>query len=169
MYAIETELGRFEADTEREAKKAMRAAKAKAERDRKLKNHRRQIASERAKATAFDVMNRVLSGEPCPCGWRYYPAGHKHACRAKREPSSISGYPRSTITVRTKYGEVAIPDWYVRLMGSVMNGAEWDILLYVDNGDDELCVAVGVCEGVYAIETIHGIPSTWFIGGSDDA
>jgi len=81
MYAIETHLGRFEAETEKQAKallrKAQKAWRTKNEID--AKNYR--LAYVRAQAQAYEVMARLAKGETTmPRGWRMKPIDSTAYC-----------------------------------------------------------------------------------------
>jgi hypothetical protein len=72
MYAIETPLGRFEADTEKAAKQLMR--KAEKERQEKARQYdmNRELAQLRADAEAYHILKAHAHGQ-MPDSWRPQP------------------------------------------------------------------------------------------------
>ena len=81
MYVIETDLGRFEADTEREAKKALRAAKAAAQRQERIDAENRAAANRMAESRGYAHYHRHHEQGPVPAhSWlvtpdsRHFPA-----------------------------------------------------------------------------------------------
>lgn len=107
-------------------------------------------------------MNKILAGEDCPCGWRYYAAGEKHACPSEVDRSTPGCHPHTSMTVRTEFGTVTLKEWFLTFLGSVMNGGGHDLLLFLEDCGQLRCISVGVCEGVYAYEDVYGISPDWF-------
>jgi hypothetical protein len=70
MYAIETHLGRFEADTEKQAKALLRKAEKAHKAQQDIDNRNYQLAYVRAQAQAYTIMERLAKGEDMPRGWR---------------------------------------------------------------------------------------------------
>ena len=153
MFAIETELGRFEAATEKEAKAAMRKAQRGAKAAAEEKSARYNRALERAAAAGFDLLKRKLTGEGMafewtdantPCGPRVTAVGERH----------------QMATVDTADGAAEIELYGYRCAGAVVGPGGWCKALAMQDADrpgETEFYAVGVCEGVFAWTRVPGV------------
>lgn len=142
-YIIETELGRFEGETEREAKKLLRAAKKEADAQRTIATSRRHMASLHAAVQAATIMDFFIEGA-APCGWRFYPAGHENAARVVYDDE---GEYRADLIVDTKWGRTNIELYRPELVGSLMDGSGYTIAVWLQDGQQVAGHAVGHSEG----------------------
>ncbi len=160
MYAIETTLGRFEAETEKQAKALLRkASKAyEAKRDLDYKNY--QLAHVRAQAQAYAFMERLAKGETTmPRGWRIKPIDSEAYC--VRE---VYADHRAEWIVETGYGKAqshfhgSIPREYIEAgngycLGLVFRNANLNSPAY----GERIFYAVGIEADQVAIAEIHGL------------
>ena len=170
MIAVETEFGRFEADTEREALKLSRAAKREAAKQQKVDDANREVAKCRAAATGYGILYHVaeLNGDQSRRGWRVYRPGDKWFPHSKVEDSY------ETYRIETEHGYAHIKffrSFYGRcstdhhIIGMLMNGCGYHIAIWVQSGDDLICYSVGACEDQYHMAELPRVNTSMFQGG----
>jgi len=155
MYVIETEEGRFEADTERDAKKLRRAAQKKQAAIDADDNRKYTLARLKATQVGYGLYERKGRGETMPRGFRYklvtedtYPA--RRSCGDGRRIYHIDTGDSS--------GRVAP---YDEIVGYIENGAGFCIAIAIAEQDCEL-FAVGACEETVVWVPLYGISITEF-------
>lgn len=148
MYAIETELGRFEGDTEKEAKKALRKAQRERAKQDAIESELRKVARLRAESQAYhiyDEKTRVALGHQkrtsLPPGWVLYPVTTEGYC--VREGYDTNRHERY-YDIETEDGRASVYP-YDAITHFVMNGAGFCMAIAIANQDVEL-FAVGVHE-----------------------
>lgn len=157
MYAIETSLGRFEADTEKDAKKQLRKAqREQAKRDAE-ENARSKAARSKACEAAYQIYDNAARGE-CPPGWRLQPVGANRW--AVRETYDHNRGQRGYI-IEGDGHESATVFPYDPITHFVENGAGFCIAVIIANQDCDL-FAVGVHEGRADWVPLHGVRREWF-------
>ena len=163
MYKISTELGEFEGVDEKDARRQLRTAeRAQRVKDRKAEKDR-EVARERAKLVAFPFLHRILSGESCPCGWKFYPHQNVWAPKAEIERALVGSAMYSTLErVDTKYGSVRMECIPQRFVGAVVNGECHHCLLFFEDSGEIVCYSLGVCDDQYALERLDGVEIEWF-------
>lgn len=150
MFAIENELGRFEAETEKEAKYLLSVARKEEAKKRKQRDADADIAMLRAKDNWYRVISRKIAGEDCPRGWRLLKAGQSYSPATVKFRDSFS-YGR--VPMVTWYGDhgTAESDHYgYAYLGCVSNGAGFPMAVFLeDMSDGDLrgnvtCLAIGI-------------------------
>lgn len=165
MYAIENELGRFEADTEREAKKLLRAAQVKARKQEAQLSALRKQARLAACYEGFRVMSQHAQGNECPRAWIYYTSGESYYASLIKRVDDRFGAERK-YKISTEYGAVDLDLWGVDIAGCVISGCGWVIALVLQDGRETQLHAFGSSSDgettVGAWEQIYGVPIEWF-------
>lgn len=158
MYAIETELGRFEAETEKDAKKALRAAMKRQETIDADENRKYQKARLVALSVGFRIYEQSFMTDHAagalPRGWRYFNHLDDYTCKEIHEDGR-RGYEIDTENGRAK----VFP--YDPIVGYVENGAGFCIAVAIANQDMDL-FAVGVFEDRLVWHGLTGIKITQF-------
>lgn len=152
MYAIETNLGRFEADSEKEAKKALKAAqKIQAKIDAE-NNVSYRIARSRACEEAYSILSRKLSGKDMPPGWRIKTVDESNWCcrRFWCEKRQQRGY-----MIHTADGSCAVFP-YDSITHVLENGSGFAMAIGIENQDCEL-FAIGIEKTQAAWVMLEGI------------
>lgn len=150
MFAIETELGRFEADTEKDAKRLLRAAQRKQAAIDASENEIRTLAHLRACKAAYFIYERKGRGEEMPRGWRVKPVSEcSYCCR------TIYKDGHRHYQIETEQG-IAVVDPYDDITHCVENGAGFCMAVSIANQDCEL-FAVGVNEERAAWVAMPGV------------
>lgn len=159
MFAIETDLGRFQGETEREAKrllhKAIREAK---KREREIESLRK-TARERAESAAYGFYERLHRNgqDNWPRGWRLITASENcWSCRRVWDES----VHHTVWHIESEDGR-AVCDVYDGVTHCVENGAGYCIAVAIPKQDAEL-FAVGVCGEVGCWVPMPGIKAEWF-------
>jgi hypothetical protein len=150
MFAIETDLGRFEGETERDAKALLRKAQARKRAEDKENERRYAQARYHAAMVAYSIYERKSSGQAFPAGWRAHTINSRHSA----VNSSYVDY-RTTYTIDCEHGRGSTAP-FDPITHSVENGAGYCIAVSIANQDCEL-FAVGACEGVIAWLPMPGI------------
>lgn len=128
MIAIENDLGRFEAETEKEALALARKAKRAAEAKAKIDSANYELASLRAQANGYRIMERFATG-PCPNGWRIKSPESSYVKLDRRV--NLAGECYHISTYDGEHGR-AIGDHYgYRVEGIVWNGSGFDIAVFL--------------------------------------
>ena len=138
-YMIETDLGRFEAETEKEAKKALKAAQKRQAKIDAEHNANYLIARGRACGEAYNILSRKLSGKEMPPGWRIKPVNEKTWCCRLFwcEVKQQRGY-----MIETAEGCCAVFP-YDAITHVLENGAGFAMAIAIEKQDYEL-FAVGI-------------------------
>lgn len=161
MYAIETDLGRFQADSEKEAKRLLRKAqtaqaKIDAEANRKYKQARLLAC-----AQAYAIYDRLHSDKDMPRGWRLLPV--TATSTSAREIYDSERHERG-YTIETGEGmATAFP--YSRISSFLENGSGYCMAIYIENEPD--LYAVGTFEDTIAWVPVHGVDSSKFNQGRE--
>ena len=161
MYAIENELGRFVADTEKDAKKQLRAA----QRKHKIEQAKLQAIRETARTVAYKhgytIYSRFLSGQSCPLAWLLYRGQDSYGFKVFRMyPHETEGY---TVDFDTPDGRAKINYWRApKLSAVIIDGGGYAKAIEADFGDGPKLFVVGYSQGVAVLEPLEGIPADWF-------
>lgn len=165
MITIETEHGRFEADTEKDALRQVRAAKRAAAKQAKVDEQNRQTAYERAAVNGYAILSRLLDQGHAPRGWRYCELGSRF-CMHTTEKFTAFDKMYHEVRYETEWGNVTAEHWGHRLVGTVWNGAGFCICAFfqdIDHMDWEpTAIAVGVCEDQIAFRELPTIMISFF-------
>lgn len=167
MYAIETSLGRFEADTEKDAKRELRKAqRAQAKKDA-ADAAAMKVARLKASEIAYQIYERKARGQDWQStGWRRQIVrtnGDSWACqerydekRGERVYDIRAGHDGDTATVAP----------YDRITHYVENGAGWCVCVVIEiaHKGPEL-FAVGVHEGRACWVPVPGVLPEEFTAG----
>lgn len=161
MYAIETELGRFEAETEREAKRMVKRASLEAQRQRDDLTRNQRAARMVAEHNACRIYSRFLSVDACPKAWIAYDPSHEMVRGMVTVSQDYIG--SSVFKVQTPDGPCVADWWRMAVKRVIIDGGGWPMALAIsiDGGAEMLC-AVGGAEGALVLETINGITADWF-------
>lgn len=155
MYVIETELGRFEGDTEKQAKAALRKRQKEQEKIDAEECRLRKIAQDRAESMAYRFYERHHQGR-MPKGWRVLPVSESgYSCRRILEDGYRVGYEIDGGDSRARVFPYDAITYYVE------NGAGFCTAIAIANQDVEL-FAVGVHEGRACWVPMPGISMTEF-------
>ncbi len=163
MFAIETGMGRFEADDEKAAKKLLRKAKKAADAKLKIDQAKSVLADLRAKANAYDVLSRVAEGNGFPRGWRVKKPGDKFF-KVKGEVV-ISGTNKiyDTAIYETENGTASFEHWGYRVNGILWNGAGFDEVTFLEDSEGrKFTYAVGVEGDQVRLAEIPGVTIEMF-------
>ncbi|MFH1921775.1 MAG: hypothetical protein ABIP48_18070 [Planctomycetota bacterium] len=150
---LETEHGRFEADTESEVLMLARKAKREAEKAEKLKEEWRKQARLYAHENGFRVYDRHLEdGKGFPRGWMCHKPGDKYFPPQRQDEFGI--YTLTRIEGEHGTAELELYDRSWRVVATVENGAGYTMTVFIEDTDTGTvrASAVGVCEGQVAIE-----------------
>lgn len=161
MYAIETSLGRFEADTEKEAKKALRAARRKQDKIDAENSAKHTAAMFKAYREAYRIQDCKLSGKELPPGWRLQVASASAWCC--REIYSTDRAQRG-YSIETNDGRAEVFP-YDPITHYVENGAGFCMAVCIANQDAEV-FAVGIEDGRATWIPLAGIKKDDFRKGS---
>lgn len=163
MYAIENELGRFEADSEKEAKKLLRRAQAQEREKQKKYNAYYEIARLRAESIGFKLLIKC-GGLEMPRGWYFHTPDEKYSPFNYRLcTDTFSHKPR--ITWHTEQGNIETTHYGMRFIGAVSNGAGFPICAFFceDSRPDSLeCLALGFQGEAVAFIPVPGITPELF-------
>jgi hypothetical protein len=152
MYAIETPLGRFEAEDEKSAKAALRKATKKADRESEQRADSQRQATWQAESLAY----RVITGQRTRLEW--YAVGQQYSPVGWVDAGEQTGLFADTIG-----GRVEVKLHGTRCVGCWANGSGYAEVILLADGWDEECVetayAIGVADGQYALAEIP--PAFW--------
>lgn len=166
MYAIETELGRFEADTERDAKKQLRNARARARKEEASRQALNDIARSRAERQAYRIYSVYHDRANCYPAWRLYRSGYGY--KVARMIAGELGYAY-TLSVDTPDGEARNEYWRMRLTAVVIDGSGYAIAVEMtDETSGAHLYAIGTHAGIIQLAEIPGIPQDWFRTGDEE-
>lgn len=151
---LETEHGRFEADTERELLRMARKAKREAERTEKLRKEWRDKAKQCAYANGFQVYDRFVDEKEFPPGWMCRKPGNRYFPPQRKDEFGINTLTRVEGDHGIGWLELYDRSW--RLVATVENGAGMTMLAFVEDTDTGAvrAHAVGVHEDQVALEPL---------------
>ena len=155
MYCIETDQGRFEAETEIDAKRAMRAAHKKQLLQDTLENEKYVLARLRAGQSAYRVYERNGRRVSLPPGWRIMPTTPDTWAVREITHNDQRGYQ-----IETEDGR-AIVCPYDSITHHVENGSGYCMAIVIDNQDCDL-FALGVAGDRAAWLPLYGISTEDF-------
>lgn len=160
MYAIETDLGRFEADTEKDAKKLLREAKIKQDKLDAIENEMHVMARHLACRSAYWIYSHRGEKDGYPSGWRLKPVTESsYPCRLIFDAEA----GLRTFLVETSDDSATIRP-YDRITHCVESGAGYCIAIAIENQDCEL-FAVGIHEGRICWLPLFGVAMSEFTKG----
>lgn len=164
MYAIETDLGRFEGETEREAKRKLQTAKRKHNREAAERERIREAARSVAYKHAYAFYSRYLSGEKCAPAWLLYRGADSYGFKILRMyPHDVDG---NTLDFDTPDGHAKINYWRAPVLtGVIIDGGGYAKAIELDCGDGPQLFAVGYSQDIAVLEPLFGIPVDWFPAG----
>lgn len=157
MYAIENDLGRFQADTEKEAKKLLRKAQAEFRKREAEESAIRAVAHLRAQAVGYSIYERRGRGEDMPRGWRCMIVNSQSYC--VREFYDVERGQRG-YEIETNEGRAKVYP-YDAITHYIENGAGFCMAIAIDKQDCEL-FAVGVNEERAAWVPLYGVKKSEF-------
>lgn len=151
MYAIQNELGRFEADTERDAKRLLRKAKRAAGKQEAIDTENRKQARLKAQANGFCLLSAFVEDKPLSHAW-IVRTGEKHFPVSQNPDDLRQWFARLSedgLTEAEFYGyqPVAV---YLGCDGNVR--AIWTVGIDCPELDRHACLAVGCHNGQHAFE-----------------
>lgn len=157
MFAIETDLGRFEAETEKEAKKLLRAAQAKDRKEREIKKGLYDLARMRAQANGYWVYSRLAEEKEFPRGWSYHDPLGKYSPATLSYSDSLSRTPK--ITWQGEHGTAESEHYGYDFWGCVSNGAGFPLLAFIRDRHSKVieCYAIGIEQDQCCWVAMHGI------------
>lgn len=163
---LETDIGRFEADTPEAAVRMSKAAHRKAVADEKRRQKARDLARERAKVNGFAVYDRQAEDKKFPCGWMYYQWGNPHIAVRVEHVEERDWLNRVTVETVWGTGSTELLDRYYTVLGVVENGAGHAMVVFVEDPtlplQGVIAWAVGCADGELAFALLHGITPEMF-------
>lgn len=163
---LETDIGRFEAETPEAAVRLSKAAQRQHAAEERRREKARDLARERAMVNGFAVYDRKAEGKEFPCGWMYYQVGTPHVA-VRVEPVEDRDW-LTCVTVDTEWGmgSIELLERYHAIHGVVENGAGHVMILFLVDPtlqeQGQLAWAVGCADGELAFAMLHGIKSSMF-------
>jgi len=165
MFAIETELGRFEGETEKAAKKALRKAEKANRAEQKRRSDLSNVAMMRARANGFRILSFVLTKETMPNGWMFHAPSEPHLpikVGAALRHGISRAYP--SVTFEGEHGKAEAEFYGFEFIGVVLNGAGYPIAFFLrdmtTNAID--AYAVGIEQDVVAWDALPTITPEHF-------
>lgn len=172
MVAIETEHGRFEAETEKEALKAARAAKRVAAAQQKQREADYKVAVLRAEANGYRILSRVATGN-VPRGWIYYrPTDRYSAVQVTVKVDCMGEHAYHEATYETDGGRLTVAHHGYTVDGVVADGAGFVMAVFLRENrraeENSLCpvapegYAIGVEGESWCLRELPGVrPETF--------
>lgn len=167
QVTIETDAGRFTAESIAEARKIERKAKAEESRKRKEAEANHEMARLLSKSNGYDFLYRAASGKEWPRGWIFHPVGNQYSpCR--QVESDSWGYRKYEFD--GEKGRAIQEFWSesIRLVGTIENGAGFTKAIIVETQElntgewMESCMALGIFGDQIAVEPVPGITKEMF-------
>jgi hypothetical protein len=162
--------GTVTAETEADARKAIRKLAFKARKTEKERNANRDQAYLYAYANAYRVLQRKAAGEAFPGGWSFHvpEAGRLRAATLVGDSFSGSG---DTVQYDGEHGRAVDRHPGYRLAGMVEKGTGYVMLIWLrsmDRSDEPIqCFAVGVCGDQLAYAEVTGVSPLDFRNGKE--
>lgn len=151
MVTLETQHGRFEAETVKAAEKLAKKAAREAEKRDAAQYELRKVANVRAEAQAFRLVRMKASENGIPRGWALRPAGTPHGTVTVRRGGDET-YGDDVLTIETEDGRGELHITRHSFVGHVENNAGWAIAVVLLCDGLERVYAVGTHEGQAAAE-----------------
>ncbi len=166
MVTIETDLGRFEGSTLKDAERVYKKAQREADKRSKIREGIQAVAFRRAQAGGFQILTHKIRHETAdfPRGWAFTSADHADI-RFYAEIGESKPGEDTPITIETQDGRGTFGVWRrSTFRGVVSNGSGFAIAVALrEHGDkDELLYAVGTNEGEAQMARLYGIVSDDF-------
>lgn len=164
MVTITTELGTFEASTEKEAKAMLRKAMAairKADQDRSVNADRaRQIGE----ANGYKILCRIASGESFPGGWRFDSPIGKYVPWELTYRHSLSCGNVPEIKWHGEHGDAESSHYGNDFWGAVTNGAGFPLAAFLrDQTTQQIeAYAIGIFADQIAFVPLPGVTIEMF-------
>jgi len=156
MVTIETDNGRFEADTIKEAQRLERKAARENAKREAAKAKLRDVARLHAAAAGFDILSRKADGREFPPAWTFFPAGSPHTTAREKMPREFDR--ACNVEIETADGRGEFDFYGSRFVGNVENGAGWTIAIALsDDSAGVRLFAAGACETEAAVILIPGM------------
>ena len=163
MYAIENDLGRFEADTERGAKKLLAVAVKAAQAKHAVDSANNDLARLRAQAVGYRILSRkAFEGLACR-GWAFRDRDDAYF-KTPDVRSSYDGVISEDMTYETEHGKATISHYRAQVLGIVENGSGWTMatVLKAHDGDKVTVHAIGVAADQCILCDLPGIDVAFF-------
>lgn len=146
MYAIETELGRFEADTEREARKLFRKAEREAKAQQAIDEQNRRLAYQMAESRAYQHFSLHFQNRQREHNWLVHPGDRFF-------PASVNGDNLRQWKVKLNDDGSAIAElWGYRPVAMLLR-PDGDVEMLwtqdIDNPERIYCMACGHAGGMF--------------------
>jgi GTPase len=151
MYAIETDLGKFIGENEKDAKQKLAAAKRQAARVEAEVRKLHKAARQKAEHNGFMIYDRKAREKEFPQGWTVYPVGHNSSGASYQVGEN--GY---TYTLIHHEDGAAKVNTYDRVTHVIHSGNGYPIAICIENHDDKV-FAFGAENGVAAWIPLYGI------------
>lgn len=164
MVIIETDNGRFEGETIREAERAAKKAAREAAKLEAARAELRKRATLEAMANGFKILRAVASDNGIPRGWAVRPAekcyGVKHL---EADPADRLN---DRYEIETEHGRGVLKLYRGKCRGFIDNASGWLMACVVDDYDGNPRVyAVGAHEGEADAELVPGVSPDQFRKG----
>lgn len=166
MYAIENHLGRFEAETEKQAKALLRKARKAYQAKEAADSVNYQLARLRAEAQAYRIMTTRSSTEGFPRGWRLKPIDGNAYC-----VQSVYVDYRTEWRVDTGNEQAQSHFHGAQPYEYIENGAGYCIALVFRNPktNERIFHAVGIAADQLCVVEIPGISADMFAKRAEDS
>lgn len=168
MFAVEVNGVRLEAATEKEAKRLMSKAVKQAKKEEADRDRKYAVATMKARAAAWRVLERKASGEEMPRGWRYYTPADDWS-KWLFQPHAGERDCRNQLKMHTlcaEDGNVVLDHYGNDLLGACCNGAGHCWLIFLQDYDcreqPPMCFAIGVEGDMVALAECPGVKITDF-------
>ncbi len=157
-YAIETDLGRFEGDNEKDAKRKLRKATAEQRKKDAAEHAKYNRAMDQAHRNAYAVYEYKGRGKKMPRGWRILPVTKdSYSCRLIE---GVNECKQRKYRIETDKGNGFVSP-YDDITHYLENGAGFCMAVVIEKQDCEL-FAVGIHEGRVAWVSLPGIKAAEF-------
>lgn len=146
MVTLETQHGRFTAETVKDAEKLAKKAAREAEKRDAAISELRKVANVRADAQAFRILRMKASENGIPRGWAVRPVGMPHGTTTvKRAAEEFFG--DDVLVIETEDGRGEMNIYRNSFVGHIENGAGWTIAVVLRADGVDRVFAVGTHEG----------------------
>lgn len=165
MVTITTDLGTFEASTEKEAKallrKAMKAIKAKQEQERQDGERARQLAE----SNGYRILCRLAEEKEFPRGWNFMGPDAKYGAFKINYRSSFSQGAVPEVTWHGEHGTAESSHYGHDFLGVVQNGAGFPMACFLcDRTTHKVdAYAVGIFADQIAFAPLPGVSMAQFV------
>jgi hypothetical protein len=159
MVTIEVNGRKVEAETEKEAKKALAKLMREDKKERAARNADYQQAQLKAQAAAYRVLARKATGERFPCGWTFYTPDDKFSSGLFQRVECEAHERKVKLNTEARYG-VEYDHYGYHFLGAVCNGAGFAWLVVIQDLDRERppeVLAIGATEHGFTLAECPGI------------